>query len=81
MRVAARRSMHFCPLKGYNRHVLYVPALRVSTATATGATIKKPLMKKPWGAWGWGVQLGAGRECEYLKKKVVVVWRRRRRWW
>ena len=34
--------------------------------------MKKPLIKKPWVAWG-GEQLGAGHGCKYLEKKVVVV--------
>ena len=52
VRVAARRSISFCPLKGCVRRVLYVPVLYVSTATATGpAAATTRGFERSNGAW------------------------------
>ena len=75
-REAARRSIPFLPHERLRspRPLRARPSLglpqqqRASSAQkALGATMKKPLMKSSWGAWGWG-QLGAGHGCEYLEK-------------
>jgi len=78
----------FCPLKGCVRRVLYVLALHVSTATATGPAAPTKGFVRSKSAWrddeetvdevtfwgrGGGGQLGACHGCEYLEKKVVVV--------
>ena len=72
----APQNNFFCLLNGCVRRVLYMLTLHESTATvaepaaptkgsgvqrAPGATMKKPLMKKPWGTWGLGAVGGRPR--------------------
>ena len=51
VRVATRSSKLFCPLKGCVRRVLYVLALQVSTATATGPAAPTKGFERSKSAW------------------------------